>query len=125
MLLLSFVVSNLLASPAAPSAEWSQWRGPRLTGASPETGLPLKWGKEENVVWKLALPSWSAATPIVWGERIFLNVADGDSLSLWCVERGKGTLAWKRPLGAGNVKSMEAQHVLAVARGRTASGCTW
>src|SRR6185503_1367236 len=39
-----------------------------------------------------------------WGERIFLNVADGDSLSLWCVERGKGTVAWKRPLGAGNVK---------------------
>jgi outer membrane protein assembly factor BamB len=71
---------------------------------SAEQGLPLKWTAAENVTWKLAMPDRSGSTPIVWGERVFLNVAEGDSLALWCVERTKGTLLWKRPLGAGNVR---------------------
>ena len=64
--------------------------------------MPLKWGAAENLSWKLPLPDRSGSTPIVWGERIFLNVAEGDQLFLWCVDRTKGTLAWKRPLGGGN-----------------------
>jgi outer membrane protein assembly factor BamB len=88
----------------AAGGDWPQWRGPELNGSSPETGLPLRWTTDENVAWKLALPSWSGSTPIVARERIFLNVADGDNLELWCVDRGKGTVLWKRPLGAGNVK---------------------
>jgi outer membrane protein assembly factor BamB len=89
---------------ALAAGDWPAWRGPEGNGVSREAGLPLRWSPDQNVAWKLALPSWSAATPIVWGERIFLSVADGEQLALWCVERGKGTLAWKRPLGAGNLK---------------------
>lgn len=92
-----------LAWPAA-AANWPQWRGPQLNGTSPESGLPVEWGPERNVAWRLALPAWSGSTPIVWGERVFLNVADGDALELWCVERGKGEPLWKRPLGGGNHK---------------------
>ena len=80
MLLLSFVVRTSRL-PRAPSADWSQWRGPRLTGASPETGLPLKWGKEENVAWKLELPSHGAGTPIVTGETVFLSVVEGETVT--------------------------------------------
>jgi outer membrane protein assembly factor BamB len=39
----------------------------------------------------------------VWGERVFLNVAEGDDLSLWCVDRAKGAVLWKRKLGGGNM----------------------
>jgi len=94
----------VLAVSVAAGADWPQWRGPELNGSSPETGLPLRWTTEENVAWRLALPSWSGSTPIVSGERIFLNVADGDDLELWCVDRAKGGVLWKKPLGAGNVK---------------------
>src|SRR3712207_6909688 len=52
--------------------------------------------------WKLAMPDRSGSTPIVWGERIFLNVAEGEDLSLWCVDRSKGAVVWKRKLGGGN-----------------------
>src|SRR3712207_9245893 len=52
--------------------------------------------------WKLAMPDRSGSTPIVWGERVFLNVAEGEDLSLWCVDRSKGTVLWKRKLGGGN-----------------------
>jgi outer membrane protein assembly factor BamB len=97
------------AALAAPRAEnWPQWRGPSLNGVSGETNLPVRWSKTENIAWKLAMPAWSGSTPIVWGDRIFLNVADdlkiieGDNISLWCVDRNNGTPIWKRPLGGGN-----------------------
>jgi outer membrane protein assembly factor BamB len=73
-----------------------------MNGISRETNLPVKWDTSTNITWKLALPSWSGATPIVWDNHIFLNVADGDSLSLWAVDRAKGKMIWSRPMGGGN-----------------------
>jgi len=103
------IVGALSVTAARPSAEnWPQWRGPSLNGISGERNLPVKWSATENVSWKLQLPAWSGSTPIIWGDRIFLNVADdlrvqsGDNLHLWCVDRVKGTVLWKRPLGSGN-----------------------
>jgi outer membrane protein assembly factor BamB len=81
---------------------WPQWRGPLLNGASTETNLPLKWTADSNIAWKLPLPEWSGATPIVWGDLIFLNVPQGSALSLWCVDRRGPTVVWKAPLGTGN-----------------------
>ncbi|HEV2861595.1 MAG TPA: PQQ-binding-like beta-propeller repeat protein [Pyrinomonadaceae bacterium] len=89
--------------PAAASANWPQWRGPSLNGVSEEKNLPVKWSATENVVWKLPVPDRSGSTPIVWGERVFLNIAEGDELALWCVDRAKGSVVWKRKLGGGNM----------------------
>ena len=75
---------------------WPQWRGPPLNGISAETNLPVKWTTTENIAWKLPLPAWSGSTPIVWGDRIFLNVAENGSLFLWAVDRTKGEAIWKR-----------------------------
>src|SRR5437773_4128797 len=87
---------------------WPQWRGPAQNGVSAEKNLPVRWSKTENITWTLDLPAWSGSTPIVWGDRIFLNVAEdlkrreGDNLFLWCVDRNNGAVMWKRPLGGGN-----------------------
>jgi outer membrane protein assembly factor BamB len=94
MVMLSLTVVN--------ADNWPQWRGPLLNGVSTETDLPVKWTADVNVAWKLALPEWSGATPIVWGDYIFLNVAQGSALSLWCVDRRGPTVLWKASLGAGN-----------------------
>lgn len=85
---------------AAPASDWPQWRGPELRGTSPETSLPVKWSLTEGLAWKLALPTGSGATPIVSGDRIYLNVADGDTVSLWCLDRKTAAVVWKKPLGA-------------------------
>lgn len=90
--------------PAINAGDWPQWRGPQLDGTSPEKNLPVSWDTEENVTWKLEMPAWSGSTPILWGEKIFLNVAEGDDLYLWCVNRNTGKLLWKRQLGGGNEK---------------------
>ena len=84
---------------------WPAWRGPSANGVSTEKGVPLKWSTTENVAWKLEMPSRSGATPIIWDNHIFLNVATemraGD-LELWAVDKTKGSVLWKKPLGGGN-----------------------
>jgi outer membrane protein assembly factor BamB len=101
------VLIVVAAGPA--SANWPAWRGPTGNGVSAETNLPVTWSPTQNIAWKLALPQWSGATPVVWGDVIFLNVAeaDGDQLSLWAINRTGGTILWKRPLGRGNHKEMK------------------
>jgi outer membrane protein assembly factor BamB len=92
------------------SAEhWPQWRGPLLNGVSGEKGLPIRWSTTESIVWKLAVPERSGATPIVWGEHVFLNVGEGSDLALWAVDRTRGAVRWKRPLGGGNRRMMKQQ----------------
>jgi outer membrane protein assembly factor BamB len=81
---------------------WPQWRGPRLDGTSDERDLPVKWSMTENIAWKLAMPDRSASAPIVWGEKIFLSVADGKDLYLWCIDRQQGSVLWKKLLGGEN-----------------------
>jgi outer membrane protein assembly factor BamB len=98
------LIVALLSIDVALADNWPQWRGPALNGTSAEKNLPLKWSTEENVTWKLALPSWSGSTPIIWADKVFLNIADGDDLYLWCVDRAKGTPIWKKRLGGGNTK---------------------
>ncbi|HKW98424.1 MAG TPA: PQQ-binding-like beta-propeller repeat protein [Bryobacteraceae bacterium] len=100
----SVAAAMALVGFAAYAENWPQWRGPELNGVSHEKNLPVRWTREENVAWKLAMPSWSGATPIIWGERIFLNVADKDDLYLWCVDRAQGVVLWKKHVAGGNFK---------------------
>jgi outer membrane protein assembly factor BamB len=95
-------VMVVVAGPAR-GADWPQWRGPEANGTSRETGLPVRWSPNENVAWSLPLPGPSGSTPIITGDHVFLNVAEGNDLALWCVGRAKGDVMWKRPLGSGNV----------------------
>ena len=102
------IVSLLLLSlffSAAQADNWPQWRGPAMNGISTEKNLPVNWSPTENVTWKLETSAWSGATPIIWNDHIFLNMADGTdspNLSLWCVDRNTGKVLWKQPLGAGS-----------------------
>jgi outer membrane protein assembly factor BamB len=95
----SFVVG---AFAVVEAENWPQWRGPSANGISSETNLPIRWSRSENITWKLPLPAWSGSTPIVWGDRIFLNVAENGSLFLWAVDRNKGEPLWKRHLSDGD-----------------------
>ena len=73
-----FLFSGAAGAPAGSGGvgeDWPHWRGPTRDGVSGETGLPVRWDTEEGVLWKTELPAWSAATPIVSGETIFLNVS--------------------------------------------------
>ena len=100
---LAVAIISLIFSKAL-AENWPQWRGPALNGVSAEKNLPTTWTTEQNVTWKIALPAFSGSTPIIWGDRIFLNLAEGDDLFLWCVDRNKAAVVWKKRLGGGNMK---------------------
>jgi outer membrane protein assembly factor BamB len=94
------MVLLLSLAGAARAENWPQWRGPGGDGVSKETNLPTEWSSTKNVAWKLPLPGQAGATPIVWGERIFLTSQDGGDLVLLCVST-EGKELWKRKLGTG------------------------
>lgn len=73
----ALALAMLLAATAAePAGNWTQWRGPEHNGSSPDAhDLPVSWGPATNVLWKVELPSWSAATPIVYGNTVFITSA--------------------------------------------------
>jgi outer membrane protein assembly factor BamB len=119
------VLSGLWIGFATAGENWPQWRGPRLDGASDSTGLPTTWSTTENVVWKAPLPSWGGATPIVWGDRVFVvspskqsdsdeatfgrklprggrSNPGGSELLLVCIDKGTGKQRWQQKLGEGN-----------------------
>jgi outer membrane protein assembly factor BamB len=101
---LGILAVSVLSLSVVRAENWPQWRGPNLNGVSNEKNLPVKWSAEENVAWKVAMPGLSGSTPIIWRDRIFVSVAEGDNLALWCIARNNGEVVWKQPLGAGNVK---------------------
>jgi outer membrane protein assembly factor BamB len=58
----------------ASPANWPSWRGPNGDGTTTTAkNLPEVWSTEQNIKWKVELPAWSGSSPVVWGDRIFLN----------------------------------------------------
>jgi outer membrane protein assembly factor BamB len=57
---------------AAAERFWPQWRGPHATGVSKYADPPLEWSETKNVRWKVEIPGRGSASPVVWGDRIFL-----------------------------------------------------
>ena len=110
-----------IAGLAAANDSWPQWRGPNLDGTSTSTGLPVRWSTSENVAWRTKLPSWAAATPIIWGDTVFVTSAetgsslnrpnsrlfeggdaDRDRLYLIAISRQTGKVRWQQSIGRGN-----------------------
>lgn len=66
---------------------WPQWRGPLANGVAPHAKPPTEWSETRNIRWKIELPGEGLATPIVWGDRIYLLAAvkekgDGEKQTL-------------------------------------------
>jgi outer membrane protein assembly factor BamB len=54
---------------------WHQWRGPLANGTAPKGDPPLTWDANTNIKWKAELPGSGSATPIVWGDQVFVVTA--------------------------------------------------
>src|SRR5215472_3500898 len=85
-------------TPPALAGNWPQWRGPDGNSVSAETGLPLEWSEDKNVVWKCPLPD-GASTPAVWGNDVFATAQKGDNLLLFKINKGTGKVEWERKVG--------------------------
>ncbi len=70
--LLAAVVPAIAQEPAA---NWPQWRGPLGTGVSPQGDPPTQWSETKNVQWKVAIPGHGTSTPVIWGDKVFVQTA--------------------------------------------------
>lgn len=63
------------------SENWSQFRGSNGNGIVSEGELPVTWGVDNQILWKVRLAGVGWSQPIVWGERIFVTTAESDKQS--------------------------------------------
>src|SRR5258707_25208 len=54
---------------------WPQWRGPLANGVAPHANPPVEWSEKKNIRWKISLPEKAHSSPIVFGDRVFLQAA--------------------------------------------------
>ena len=76
------VVLTLVTAPALRGQDarhggqaWPQWRGPLATGEAPAADPPVTWSESQNIRWKVEIPGHGSATPLVWGDRVFVTTA--------------------------------------------------
>src|SRR3954453_10417199 len=97
-----FALGFLACASIARADNWPQWRGANIDGICQEKGLPTRWSKTENVAWRTPLPGQAGATPVVWGDRIFLTSAnDEGDLLLVCLNTS-GKILWQQVISSGN-----------------------
>ncbi len=71
----TFLGPTIKAQTGTADDFWPAWRGPRDNGVAPKANPPLKWDAHTNIKWKVAIPGRSSATPIVWGDQVFVVTA--------------------------------------------------
>lgn len=92
----------ILTLPAC-AENWGQWRGPSFNGATSEKNTPAEWSKTENIAWTLDMPGPSAATPVVWADRVYISSTDSAAKSLLAmsVDRRSGKVVWQHKITDG------------------------
>ena len=128
----------LIASGARAQKNWPSFRGPGASGVADGMKTPVMWNAKEskNVAWKTPIPGLSHASPIVWGNKIFLITAISSEASptfvakdrgiglarddvkytwrIYCLDRESGKVLWDRtayegvPRAKRHVKATQA-----------------
>ena len=57
-----------------------------------------RWGRDQNVKWRIDLPEAGNSTPIVWGDQVFLTqpLSASKERALICIDRKTGREQWRR-----------------------------
>jgi len=63
----------LCGASSLHAQHWPRFRGPNGSGVG-QGQIPAPWA-EKNIAWKIQLPGSGHGSPVVWGDRIFLQVA--------------------------------------------------
>lgn len=61
--------------PEGRESNWHQFRGPDSTGVAPQGNPPTTWDEQTNIKWKVEIPGKGLASPIVWGDKVFILTA--------------------------------------------------
>ena len=84
----------------AAAADWPQFRGPSGQGVSDAADVPIKWGADKNVAWKVAVPGRGWSSPVLSAGKVYLTTAvqgggaAAVSLRAICLDAADGKVVW-------------------------------
>jgi outer membrane protein assembly factor BamB len=94
MILVAVVKSSTLAGDIV-ATEWSQWRGPKRDGISPETGLLKSWPRGgPALVWRVTDLGGGYSTPSFSKGKIFGMSYRGSDEVVWALDANTGREVW-------------------------------
>lgn len=87
------------------AANWPRFRGPNGTGIATDKDIPVQW-TPKDILWKVPLPGSGNSSPIVWGNRIFLQASspDGQGRLMLCLNTADGQIVWQQKLPGSKAK---------------------
>lgn len=96
-LILLFSFGLLLLSRRGDAEDWSRFRGPNGSGVSESKQIPTSW-MENDYRWKVELPGVGHGSPVIRGEKLFVNCAseDGTTRIVQCRSTKSGDLLWEK-----------------------------
>lgn len=127
-----------LATPIASAQNWPSFRGTNASGVADGAKPPTTWNadKQQNIRWKTAIPGMSHASPVIWGNRLFvitaissdpkasfnakdrgIGLANDDVKHTWriyCLDKLSGRILWDKtayegvPRAKRHVKATQA-----------------
>lgn len=75
VLLFSTILATGFVHAESAEDNWPAWRGPTSNGIALKGNPPTTWSESENIKWKIELPGTGSSTPVVWGDKMFIQVA--------------------------------------------------
>lgn len=112
---------NLPSREITKLGNWPQFRGAYASGVADGQHLPDEWDAKsgKNIRWKVKVPGLAHASPIVWGDKLFVTSAissladakikpglygDGDAsedhtdhkFMVYCIDKKTGKTIWER-----------------------------
>src|SRR5689334_10362081 len=97
----SVLAAILVLTSIAHAQEWTRFRGPNGSGIG-QAKLPEQL-TQNDLAWKIALPGSGHSSPVIWGDKLFVNCTpDGAGPSetarriVACINTTDGKLLWQR-----------------------------
>ncbi len=102
----------VLGVSSVSAANWPQFRGPDFNGSSSEKNLPAQWSKTEKIAWAVDMPGTGAATPVIWGDHVFVSTIDARTKSTMAMalDRKTGKVLWQHTIAPGDARDKQSNY---------------
>jgi len=84
----------ILSSSISFSQDWPQWRGMNRDSKVNGFKAPAAWTADLKQEWKVTV-GFGDATPVLAGNKIYLNTRQGDQEVVLCLDAATGKELWK------------------------------
>jgi len=99
----AYLLFSIFLLPGNPSSSdsdvnyWTKLRGADGLGIDTTGKAPITW-EESDFLWKISLPGTGHASPVVWGEKIFVTSSDdaSDKGYVMAIDVQNGELLWQK-----------------------------